>query len=1301
MARLINTDKSAMNQSETTETKKSCRKISFKTRGGGTNSARNYRTTKVSVSSSSVAVLASKFNAIIVEDENKGRAILKNLRTNKSNGAVREVVQKFENFTDKPKLVLVRKNSQNRERPLLKVKRITQTVPEEECIPDEETNNKQAEEDAKANAEYVKKPKVQPKPLMRDKKLFTTITKHPTKVKTRDLYKLEGKDVAVKDKKLSIPKNHILESVLNESVVNNTDLNEKRQIKPNNSFLWGPRESVYESKEIINEKSDEIKADDKTRISTVDTNKENLKSNELECPIVRNVDKVGYGKINSKTTEAEEELNRTNLKANTSSLYKHIINNTKNELNKVLNQVDNVKEENVNQEKTVNNNNNLNIHAKPPQSFLHRVASVTASECSYEDITNYIVNRDDTTSEQNNYEIVENFENNYDVINDYDLDEAIYDDVLNVNNSERIYESIYNVSQSHNDSDSSFEHNNSLYEMRPPSQASSASGAMASGASRSDTSDDWVDIEDSTEDQKEEILILEEKFKARTPGWSKKVRRQWSARGVNQYRQGESDNNSGKHYEAVENPDDDSALCDDFDDSSESELSVDHNYKPVENGNMRQDVTESQHEGIYGFMRQARQKMRKMSSIGKRLRRISGITMAVPVPIVAQEIVNGSNENINRGRWPSFKKKNARSNSTFYLNNDLTAELPRVPPIVLPSKNVSNVDVRRLSTSIRPTSPPPPPPPPPSLNGEMKSKPINDTSLYMECGLFEHSSIPSERPRSINSGCWYSDVGLYENKKCSDSASEHDSSQGSDLDLRFADEPLYQFYAERVAELELVDGNSECGYEEIGLLANERKTLQSRPPALDLVTQELQRTLWCQVPQVIQSGVLDTLSPELRKLQEAKFELITSEASYYKSLTILEKHFAASSSFKDETIISKVDYTTLFGNVTAVRKCSEAVLAALEKCWQESILLEGVCDVVCQLAQDRFNSYVKYCKDQSAKEKTLKNLKKNNVFVEALNVLESSPKCHHLTLSSFLLLPMQRITRMPLLQDAILTKLSNNDSEYESCKLALTKLNSIANECNEAARQTERWEEMALLSQVISFPSTLRPLPLLSASRWLVRSGPVTHINLDAKLTFSRKLTAPRNPKLMLFLFTDYLVVTKKKGEDNYSVITYCPRNLVQMTKMDEAISNRFLILLTLLENHELKTQEMVLGCGSESSRERWLQPFTPISSSNPDERLYEVWDCPQVSAMHSYASTQPDELPLQQGDVVNVLRKLSDGWYYGERIRDGVKGWFPGNHTVEIASAHVRARNLKQRHRFLELSSTFIQQQQMNKAGS
>jgi len=140
------------------------------------------------------------------------------------------------------------------------------------------------------------------------------------------------------------------------------------------------------------------------------------------------------------------------------------------------------------------------------------------------------------------------------------------------------------------------------------------------------------------------------------------------------------------------------------------------------------------------------------------------------------------------------------------------------------------------------------------------------------------------------------------------------------------------------------------------------------------------------------------------------------------------------------------------------------------------------------------------------------------------------------------------------------------------------------------------------------------------------------------------------------------------------------------------------LVLLTMLQNHEKKTVEMVLSCSAESDQQRWLEAVNPPVPDNPDETIYEEWDCPQVMAIHPYVACQPDELSLEVADVVNVLRKMSDGWYQGERVRDGERGWFPGNYTSEVASAHVRARNLKQRYRLLALSGNFLETQRKEK---
>ena len=67
----------------------------------------------------------------------------------------------------------------------------------------------------------------------------------------------------------------------------------------------------------------------------------------------------------------------------------------------------------------------------------------------------------------------------------------------------------------------------------------------------------------------------------------------------------------------------------------------------------------------------------------------------------------------------------------------------------------------------------------------------------------------------------------------------------------------------------------------------------------------------------------------------------------------------------------------------------------------------------------------------------------NPRFVEALKDLESSPICQALKMQSFLMLPMQRITRLPLLIGAIFSRLDENSAEYEPCQEALNIIDRV------------------------------------------------------------------------------------------------------------------------------------------------------------------------------------------------------------------------------------------------------------------
>lgn len=60
------------------------------------------------------------------------------------------------------------------------------------------------------------------------------------------------------------------------------------------------------------------------------------------------------------------------------------------------------------------------------------------------------------------------------------------------------------------------------------------------------------------------------------------------------------------------------------------------------------------------------------------------------------------------------------------------------------------------------------------------------------------------------------------------------------------------------------------------------------------------------------------------------------------------------------------------------------LMTDLERCWQENILLQDICDIVQRHAEARFNAYVKYCENQPLMVKALQRLRERPAFAAAL-----------------------------------------------------------------------------------------------------------------------------------------------------------------------------------------------------------------------------------------------------------------------------------------------------------------------------
>ncbi|XP_060098348.1 rho guanine nucleotide exchange factor 26 [Heteronotia binoei] len=491
---------------------------------------------------------------------------------------------------------------------------------------------------------------------------------------------------------------------------------------------------------------------------------------------------------------------------------------------------------------------------------------------------------------------------------------------------------------------------------------------------------------------------------------------------------------------------------------------------------------------------------------------------------------------------------------------------------------------------------------------------------------------------------------------------------------------LYQNYKEKALD---IDSDEEVELKE--QKSDEKIVIQYKPL----------RSTWSQLSVVKKSGLSQTISQEERKRQEAIFEVISSEHSYLLSLDILIRMFKNSKELS--STMTKTESHHLFSNIADVCEASKKFFKELETRHQNNIFIEDISDIVEKHTSSTFDPYVKYCSNEVYQQRTLQKLLAiNPAFKEVLSRIESQEECRNLPMISFLILPMQRVTRLPLLMDTICQKTAKDSTKYEICKRALKEVSKLVRLCNEGARKMERTEMMYTINSQLEFK--IKPFPLVSSSRWLVKRGELTAFVEDTGI-FSKRTS---KQQVYFFLFNDVLIITKKKSEESYNVTDYSLRDqlLVEQCDSEELNSSpvknsttmlysrqtsaNHLFRLTVLSNHAGEKIELLLGTETQNERARWITALGQCS----DRRSMDRTTLTQVEIIRSYTAKQSDELSLQAADVVLVYQKVNDGWYEGERLRDGEKGWFPMECAKEITCQATIDKNMERMGRLLGLET-------------
>ncbi|GAA5798518.1 hypothetical protein EDC94DRAFT_593478 [Helicostylum pulchrum] len=239
-------------------------------------------------------------------------------------------------------------------------------------------------------------------------------------------------------------------------------------------------------------------------------------------------------------------------------------------------------------------------------------------------------------------------------------------------------------------------------------------------------------------------------------------------------------------------------------------------------------------------------------------------------------------------------------------------------------------------------------------------------------------------------------------------------------------------------------------------------------PRSGSVSENLELLTWASTMDPIE---LEAILPEERKRQEAIFELIATERSYLNDLQMIINIFYADSA----KYLSQDERDVVFSNIDDLLICNTALLSDMETRQNEKAnVVDKIGDVFLRHA-DGLQCYSTYCRNQSYATKFLQKKREDDQWFEVfLKTAQTRVECRSLDLSHFLLEPVQRITRYPLLLRQILNNTPKKHPDYALVRSGLSIAQKVLEDVNEETRRFENIQKMSELSRILDMESTDR-----------------------------------------------------------------------------------------------------------------------------------------------------------------------------------------------------------------------------------
>jgi len=254
-----------------------------------------------------------------------------------------------------------------------------------------------------------------------------------------------------------------------------------------------------------------------------------------------------------------------------------------------------------------------------------------------------------------------------------------------------------------------------------------------------------------------------------------------------------------------------------------------------------------------------------------------------------------------------------------------------------------------------------------------------------------------------------------------------------------------------------------------------------------------------------------------RRRNQCIQEIYQTEKDYINDLETMINVFIFP--LRTMSVLDEQKEKQIFSNVEVLLGCNMEMLNGLESVMSGNSSIT-IGDVFTQLAE-YFKMYKVYCANQQTSITTVDMLmKKNQQFKRNLEVCHSDPRCKGLFLQSFLIKPIQRVCKYPLLLREMIRHTPEGHPDYQTLENAFSKINAVVSDINEAQRQAEGLQRIMDLTDLIDGVDSL-----VAPGRKFVKEG---------ELTFYKSPKSKNGEKRTVFFFTDLILLTTKKNDKKY-----------------------------------------------------------------------------------------------------------------------------------------------------------------------